>query len=154
MFLLFLQSSDVALVASASWSEVTRFSGSNGEYTTDYFNCSHVEWRIDWNYTPSPDFTEYTAFGAYVYPRNQDVIIASIFEMGNTTTNGTTYVYLRQGEFYLKISAINVENYVVVIEQNLESVPEFSPIFLLSLLMTGILVAMILGKKARTSPPA
>lgn len=146
VFLLFLLSSNVALVKSASWSEVTRFSDL-GDYTTDYFNCSHVVWRINWNYTPSLSDPTRAGFVVKVYPRNQSVSIASILQIGNTTTKGTSYIQNQQGTFYLTIDITNLEHYTVVIEQDIESIPESSPIVLLLLFATGIVVAMILARR-------
>jgi hypothetical protein len=67
-------------------------------------------------------------------------------QQGNTTTNGTIYINNHPGEFYLKFLVYNVLDSTAVIEQDIETVPEFSPIFPLSLLMAGILVAMILAR--------
>ncbi len=148
VFLLILLSSNVALVTSASWSEVTRFTGS-GYYKTDYFTCNHVEWRINWNYKPNSSYPESAVFAIYIYPRNASSYIGVISQYGNTTTNDTTYIHNRQGEFYLKFLATNLEGYSAVIEQDMESVPEFSPMILLPLLTTGILVAMVLARRQR-----
>ena len=147
VFLLFLLSSNVALVASASWSEVTRFTGS-GDYTSDYFNCSHVIWRINWNYTPSSNDPTLAGFGVIVYRQDGNVSIASIMQLGNTTTEGTKDIVSLPGTFYLRIDiVVDVEHYTVVVEQDMESVPEFSSMVLLLLFVTGILVAMTLARR-------
>lgn len=149
VFLLFLLSSNVALVKAASWSEVTRFSDL-GDYTTDYFNCSHVIWRINWNYTPSPSNPTMAGFGVYVYSQNGNISIASILMGGNETTGGTSYILEHQGTFYLTIHIVNLEHYTVVIEQDMDSVPEFSPMILLSLLTVGMLVALIVARRSKS----
>ena len=146
VFLFLLLTSNFAWAA--SWSEVTVFQGS-GDYITDYFTCNHVEWRINWNYTPSLSFPTAAGFAVYVYPKNENVSIASILEMGNTTTSGTSYLHNQQGTFYLKIDVANLENYSVVIEQDLESVPEFSLMILVPLLTAGILVSVILARRQK-----
>lgn len=145
MFLLFLLSSNVALVRSASWSEVARFSDL-GDYTTDYFNCSHVLWRINWNYTPSPSNPTMAGFLANVYQQNGSTSISSMGHFGNTTTNGTSYI-TQQGTFYLTIQIANLEHYTIVIEQDMESVPEFPSMVLLLVFATGIVVAMTLARR-------
>ena len=141
VFLFFLVFSNFAWAALVSWSEVTRFTGS-GDYTTDYFTCDHVEWRMNWNYTPISNYSTLAVFAVDVYPKNQNVSITSILQIGNTSENGTSYIHNQTGEFYLQFRVTNVENYTVVIEQDLESIPEFSLTILLSLFTTGIVVAM------------
>jgi len=138
------------LAGAVSWVEVTRFTGS-GDYITDYFTCNHAEWRLDWNYTPAPSYPTLASFAIYIYPKNENVSIFSVLQTGNTTTSGTTYAHDQQGEFYLKFLAANLQSYAVIISQDVDSVPEFSPIVLLLMFAAGIVVAMILGKKARTS---
>ena len=145
-FLLFLLYSNVALVASASWVEVTRFSDL-GDYTSDYFSCSHVIWRINWNYTPSSNDPTLAGFGVIVYRQDGNVSIASIMQLGNTTTEGTKDLVSLPGTFYLRIQIANLEHYTVVVEQDMESVPEFSSMVLLLLFVTGILVAMTLARR-------
>ena len=86
-------------------------------------------------------------FALYVYPRNDNVSIASILQMGNTTTSGTTYIHNQQGEFYLRFGVANLENYTVVIEQDTASVPEFSLMFLMLMIAIGIVTAMTLARR-------
>jgi hypothetical protein len=97
------------------------------------------------------NYTEYARFTVDALTRNETSLIATISQEGNTTTNGTRYIHNRQGEFYLNIYVTNVESYTVVIEQDMQSVPESSPIILLPLLTTGTLVATILSRKSRAS---
>ena len=127
-------------VWASSWVEVTQFTGS-GDYTTNYFTCSHAEWRINWSYIPLSDYPEYAGFTVYVYPRNETSDIARVSQDGNTTTSGTTYIHNAQGEFYLEFLVANLQGYTVVIQQDIDSIPEFSPMILLFVLATGILVA-------------
>jgi len=136
----------LAGAALVSWSEVTQFTGSRG-YMTEDFTCTHVEWRMNWNYTPSPSYPSLAGFSIVVYSINQDISIASVMQMGNTTTNGTSYIHNQKGTFYLDIIVGNVENYVIVIEQDVDSLPEFSTMVLLSLLLSGTLVAMTLARR-------
>jgi uncharacterized membrane protein len=144
VLLFFLLTSNFA--GAASWSEVTQFTGS-GDYISDYFTCNHAEWRIVWNYTPMSDYSEYARFTIDVLTRNETSLIGRISQEGNTTTNGTTYIHNQQGEFYLDFLVSNLTGYTAVIEQDMQSVPEFSPIMLLSLLTTGMLVAVILARR-------
>ena len=48
-FCLLVSMSGIAFASSENWVEVKRFTGSESEaYTSDYFTCDHVEWRIRW----------------------------------------------------------------------------------------------------------
>jgi hypothetical protein len=49
----------------------------------------------------------------------------------------------------LKIEILEVEHYTIVIEQNVESVPEFSSMVLVLVFATGIAAAMILVRRQR-----
>jgi hypothetical protein len=69
--------------------------------------------------------------------------------MGNTTTEGTEHIISLPGTFYLKIEILEVEHYTIVIEQNVESVPEFSSMVLVLVFATGIAAAMILVRRQR-----
>lgn len=73
--------------------------------------------------------------------------MGAITQYGDTNTSGTSYIHNRQGEFYLQFMVENVESYSVIIEQDLDSVPEFSPLVFLSLSMTGILVAALSARR-------
>jgi hypothetical protein len=48
------------------------------------------------------------------------------------------------------IHIVNLEHYTVVIEQDMDSVPEFSPMILLSLLTVGLLVALIVARRSKS----
>jgi hypothetical protein len=146
-FVLLLLLTSIGFTLAASWSEVAQFSDL-GDYTSDYFICSHLVWRINWNYTPSASNPTNAALLVTVYQQGVNVSVSSTGNSGNVTTNGTKYV-LQQGTFYLTIQIANLEHYTVVVEQDLQSVPEFPSIILLSLLTTGLAVAMILVRRHR-----
>jgi hypothetical protein len=117
-----------------------------GDYTSDYFNISHIEWRIDWNYTPSSDNPTTASLGVIVYRQEGNTMITSILKSGNTTTGGVEKnTYSLPGTFYLKIGIADLEHYTVVIEQDMSSsVPELPSMVLPLLFATGIVAVMIL----------
>lgn len=128
------------------WSEVTRFTGSV-DYMTNHFICTHAEWRIDWNYEPNASDPRDPVFVMYIFQSNETGSIGAVTQYGNTTTNGTTYVHDRPGEFYLRFLVQNVESYTAIIEQDMGAVPEFSPMILTLMFATGIVVAMTLARR-------
>lgn len=70
-------------------------------------------------------------------------------QQGNTTTDGTMYISNMTGEFYLKFLVYNVLNSTAIVEQDIEALPEFSPLFPFSLLTAVTLVAVILARKKK-----
>ena len=138
-----------------TWSDIARFSEYWGtapnvlrEKRTDNFTCNYAEWRIVWNYTPlSTVDPENVYFNILIYRTNETNYITSMNQQGNTTTNGTMYINNQTGEFYLKFLVYNVLEATAVIEQDIQTAPEFSPLVLLSLFATGTLVAIILSRR-------
>ena len=136
------------LASAVTWSEVARFTGPSGQ--TNNFTCSHPNWRIDWNYKPNSTYPEDAIFIIYL-SQYQGGSVQTITKYGNATTSGIANVSDRQGQFNLQISAQYVENYTVVIEQDLDSVPEFSPLIFFSVLVVAVGVAAMVARKRNTS---
>lgn len=136
-----------AYASPSNWTEVTRFTGSATQ-DTDYFVVIHSEWRINWTYTPNPAYPTMADFGITAKD-NTSSLVTSIFETGNTTTTGITYVHNWQGTFYLSISVANLQSYTIIIQQDLDSIPEYTNLTLLaSLGLAGL--ALIISKRTRT----
>jgi hypothetical protein len=124
----------------ARWSEVTTFTGTgNTEYqnTTD-FAVNYTEWRIRWEYTTDPSYTRAAGFFVWVYQQGQTGYVDFFSDVGGYNTNGTSYVENRTGTFYMTILARPpaVTGTTLIVEQNLESVPEFPPSTVLPLTLT------------------
>ncbi len=143
MLLLILLVSSIALTRAASWSKVIQFTGSAGQ-DTPYFSCSHIEWRILWSWTVGSQGLT-VGIVAYVYD-NQGGLVTTIAPWINGARSGETYIHNHEGTFYLSISTINVASYTFTIEQDTDSVPEFSPVILL-LLVIGLSIAMVTAAK-------
>jgi hypothetical protein len=119
-------SSNAALV---NWSEVTRFSGPGDvplSNTTD-FAVDYPEWRIRWEYTPDPQYPGSAGLTAMTYSRTQPGgAVNEIFALGTADANGTSYVHNKTGIFYLTMTVSpDVVNYKIIIEQDLDSIPEY-----------------------------
>jgi len=133
--------------SSGNWSEVARFSGGGGIITTEPFTCDHVDWRIRWEIEPRSEYPEssfFSPFGVYVYPDEfHSAWFESIIWRGTEETSGILYIYDKNGTFYMEILA-SLESYTLIIEQNLESIPEFpSWTPLLIMLLAVVAVALI-----------
>ena len=148
----------INLAWSVTWSEIARFPVYWGtapnvisHSQTDNFTCSRAEWRIVWNYTPlSIVDPQYVYFNIFIYRTNETNYIMEMNQQGNTTTNGTMYINNMTGEFYLKFLVYNVLDSTAIIEQDIETAPEFSPLILLSLFATGTLATMILSRRRQS----
>jgi len=115
----------VACASSENWVEVIRFTGSESTQT-EPFTIEHVEWRIRWNY--SHQFMMHNpvahAFVINVLEHSPEKHIISIGEWNPASENGT-WVHNENGAFYLEIWSISIDEYSIIIEQNIDSVPEF-----------------------------
>jgi hypothetical protein len=151
-----------------NWVEVTRFTMDSVPSTwwgdpsgnTDFFNCDYVEWRIRWEYTPHPAVPQYAALYVEVYEKKEDVIwrgeliqegrselIDVIREYGMSETSGVSYIHNQTGRFYMFISGSNMENFTVIVEQDIDSIPEFPSWTILPLVIAVMLVIGIYRKR-------
>ena len=134
---------------SDNWVEVTRFIGTEG-FTTDVFVCDHIEWRISWEFDPGHWlFSELHKFQVITYPEGSSLVTVDMISgTPGVSQNGTNYVHENPGRFYMKISAGIIENYTIIVEQNIDSIPEFpSWTPMLIMLVAVIAVAVIYRRK-------
>jgi len=144
-----LSCSSVVSATPENWSEVVRFTRSGtDQYTTAYFTCSHAEWRIRWSYVPDPSYPQYTAFSIFTYPQGESAMyIDFIYKTGGSDTSGTSYIHSKQGTFYSKIGVSSTQSYTIIIEQDLDSIPEFPLFLILPLFMISTLLAVIVYRR-------
>ena len=118
--------SNLVFASSENWSEVARFTDEGMIFTTDLFTIDHVEWRIRWEYEPQPEVPEeHPSLQFYVYNQeSQGQWFESVSKRGTAEKNGTLYIHNKNGTFYLLIISA-VQNYTLIIEQDLTTVPEF-----------------------------
>jgi len=137
IFSLSFFSFDAVFASSSNWVEVTRFTGSG---TTDYFTSEHVEWRIRWEFTPNPLGH---AFSVLVFEKEGDS--PSIEQILQTTqdneTSGVTYMHNKKGTFYMSITTAGIMDFTIIVEQDVNSIPEFptwiiAPLFIITALAT------------------
>jgi hypothetical protein len=137
-----------------NWREVARFSGSGSEkYTTDYFICDYEEWRIRWKYVPTTQQPDLASFSVFTYPKSEDIrgatYVNQIMKTGTADTNGTSFIHNYQGTFHMYIDVEEIESYTIIIEQNLNSIPEFPSWAILPLLIGGTLIGVIIRNKIK-----
>ena len=141
--------SNSVFAAPVTWSEVKRFTGSGTEsYTTDHFNCNHVEWRIRWEF--STDCPNLAKFIVDTYQQGEDATsIDSVAIIAQEVFAGTSYIHDNAGTFYMKIDVVLLTGYTIIIEEDLQSIPEFSSILVLPISMIASLLADSFFRKIR-----
>lgn len=134
-----------------NWVEVKRFTGSGSQsYTTEFFTCTHVEWRIRWSYTPDPSYPQYSSFSFVTYPEGEDALYTDfIMKTGSSDTSGASYIHNKKGTFYSKVGIANTAGYTVIIEQDVDSIPEYATLLVIPLASVSLLLAVVLHRKAR-----
>ncbi|MFC1487317.1 nitrous oxide reductase family maturation protein NosD [Thermoproteota archaeon] len=128
-FCVLVSTSGVAFASSENWVEVTRFTGSGTELLkTDYFTCNQTEWRIRWEYIPDLQYPNLISFSVYTYPimeGDRGPTYANVInKVGIENTSGTSYIHDYPGTFYMYINNVGTESYTIIVEQNLDSIPE------------------------------
>jgi len=132
---------------SSNWVEVTRFICTKG-FTTDVFVCDHFEWRIRWEYDPGHwHFPDLHTFQVITYPEGSSLIIVDMISgTPGVSQNGTNYIHENPGKFYMKISAGIMESYTIIVEQNIESIPEFPSWIIMPLFFPATVFALLFRK--------
>ena len=137
----------IALAETANWSEVATFTGqgSTEVQNTTYFAISHPEWRIRWTISIDPNYVLAAGFIVYVYPKGETQnYVAFIYSIGGSPTNGTVYDN-QTGSFYMTVRAgtAAILSYTLIVEQDLNSVPEFPASTILPWALTTALLVTI-----------
>jgi len=142
--------SGIVFASSGNWSEVARFTGGGGIGTTEPFTCDHADWRIRWEIEPENDSSERTPFLVYIFPYSdsflRDPWFESIQHYGTEETSGTLYIQDRNGSFDMDVLA-SLESYTMIIEQNVDSIPEFPSWMILPLTMAATLIAVVMKRR-------
>jgi len=93
------------------WNVIATFTGSTDK-TTELFHIPSGTWRINWTYTGG----ELAVFGFFVYPEGETTLyVESLATMGSSQSD-TTYIYDGPGNFYIQLSAANIEEWTLTIE--------------------------------------
>lgn len=142
------QNKNSDFIKESNWVEVLKFTESESPQI-EQFNVDFVDWRIKWEYTPR----NYTVFT--IVTRNKTGIeidrVHQVYEftVNPGQLNGTSRIFNMNGTFYLSIDVTNAADYTVIVEQNIESIPEFPSLIILPLFIVVTLVGMINRTKLR-----
>ncbi len=133
---------------SQSWEEVTRFDRIGSWFgNTTAFTIYHNNWRIRWEYEMADP--NLTAFFFDVKIQDTDVIIANYSNSGKLDiTQGILNITGYEGDFYLFVGN-NANSYSIIVEQDMESIPEFPSWIILPFFIVATLAVMIGKNKLR-----
>ena len=129
-FLLLGSVPNIAFASSDDWVEVVTFthsvSGLVFLHPTSHFTVDYVDWRIRWEVNPGNNSEKGTSFHAYVYPETSDPAIEEMhYTIGTEKTTGIKNIYNHKGSFYIIVQTTNIADINLIIEQNIDSIPEF-----------------------------
>ena len=135
---------------SGIWVEVARFIGDSPMLgDTEHFIIDHIEWRIRWEYAPRPNEEDLSVFQIYVETYEEfHKRVDSVLNWGSGVYTGTLYISDDYGQYFL-MRLSNVPSYTIIVEQNIESIPEFPSWIILPLLLVGTLMITVYKKKLR-----
>lgn len=133
---------------SDNWIEVTRFIGSKG-FTTNAFSCNHTEWRIRWEFDPGHwHFADMYTLHVTTYKEGEaTTYFNKITEPPGGNLNGVELLN-QSGTFYLEIGSGLINSYTIIVEENIDSIPEFSSWIVLPLFLIAPLTIATYRKKA------
>ncbi len=123
--ILFTLLNNIAAASSGEWIEITRFN-QNSRFLHETFTIEHVEWRIKWEYEPTPEIPkEQPALYVYVWDQEfPDKYFETIQKKGSHETRGILYIHNRSGTFSLGVIR-TIPRFQLRIEQDITSIPEF-----------------------------
>jgi hypothetical protein len=141
-----LRNVNIVFASSEHWVEVKRFTGVGGISTIPTFTVDHVDWRIRWEIEPG-NGSERTAFLVYVYPATGGQWFEQIQHFGREETTGILNICNYSGSFYLNVLTGTVNGYTIIVEQNIDSIPEFPSWIILPTFLIVTFLAITFRKR-------
>ncbi|HDQ07148.1 MAG TPA: hypothetical protein ENN36_10585 [Candidatus Bathyarchaeota archaeon] len=152
LFVLLCSVPSVSFASSGNWVEVVRYAGSLGVGDSPTFTINHIEWRIRWEYSSIFGWDWDNDFAFYVVDHVSEETVASVSGRERPDEkNGTLNIYYHTGEFHIFFPPGSTE-WIIIIEQNTDSIPEFPQWIILSLLITATLLIMVCKQKLPKTP--
>lgn len=139
-----------------NWVEVVSYSGGSSSFVaTPSFRIDFDEWRIKWEYNPLFSVDDPNVFDFWVVPEENRIegefdpatSIAGVYNP--ITKNGTIYIsQMTEKYFYLHIAPGSSE-WRIIVEQNMDSIPEFPSWMVLPFFLITSLLVIISRKHLR-----
>ena len=159
IFVAFMSMSIMSIVCATEWLTVTKITGS-ADQTSKSFNITAQEWRLQWSYTPDPQFPSLTFFGVLIYPEAEDEsFVDSFYVNGSTQTSGIEVINAGIGSYHLEILDANIPSYTIIVQQyggTVSNPPDGNLIFenltnvilaILVITILAVIVTIVLLKK-------
>ena len=144
------QNTDSA-IQTENWVQVATLTGQGGSSTTDTFTVENNDWRILWD-VELDDETQWPMLQAYVFPyaeiKGSEPYVTSIEKLVHEQTSGVLRIYNQSGSFYIDVNA-SVENYRIVVQQNVDSIPEFPSWTILPFILAIGVSSILVKRKIR-----
>jgi len=165
LFLLGIMSC-VAFATSGNWVEKGRLTGFSPKFgESPLFTIESNEWRIKWEYVPYAEYPNLTAFSIHVQTHAEveggpilppsfiehedltyNLLVGSIIKSGTKETSGILFINGFNGTFVMDIVS-NADSYVILIEENLDAIPEFPSWTVMLVILTLLAVAVAIYKR-------
>jgi hypothetical protein len=101
----------------ADWATVTTITGS-ADQTSKTFSITALQWRLQWSYTPDPQYPSLAFFGVLVYPESEGAsYIDSFYVNGSTQKSGIEDINGSMGNYHLEILDANIPSYTIIVQQ-------------------------------------
>jgi hypothetical protein len=146
LVLILLCNVNTVFASSEHWVKVKRFTGVGGISNIPTFTVGHVDWRIRWEIEPG-NGSERTAFLVYVYPATGGQWFEQIQHFGREETTGILNICNHNGSFHLTVLTGTVNSYTIIVEQNIDSIPEFPSWIILPAFLSVTFLAIIFRKR-------
>jgi hypothetical protein len=136
--------SGIAFASSQNWSEVTRLTGGTGVVPKTAFTIEHLKWRIRWEYYAVNPHPALSLFKFRVFENEtEEIIFDPPPSWWTNSTNGTgTRHFSESGTFFVDVIS-SCDSYTIIIEQDVESIPEFPSWIILPLFVIATLTVII-----------
>jgi hypothetical protein len=145
--ILFFIFSQFQSVFAENWVEVQKYGGDGLlQVDSEPFRVDHINWRIRWEiestYNGSDIGIEKFSFDVKLHFENRTV--ASVTP--TTRENGTLNFNWVSGKYYLSFPAL-IPKYTVIVEQNIDSIPEFPSWTLLLISLVVVVVFVVVYRR-------
>ena len=141
-------------VKAASWQQVTVFSGSDSQ-TSSEFRVNGSEWRIRWSFSRNAQYPSLTAFSFFVYPHGETSLYKDYVSQSSGEENSGTLNLTGTGLYYVQVLVANTPSYSLIVEYNTESVASDAEIVLIVLAAIAVptillvIIAIFVRKRAK-----
>ena len=143
-----ISTSSAVFASSENWVGVARFTQDGDNYPTEPFTIDYAEWRIVWEFDPGHwHFHDLHTLQVTTYKEGESTnYFNQIREPPNGNLNGVELL-IQSGTFYMEINSALIDSYTIIVEQNIDSIPEFPSWIIVPFIMIMTLIVIRLRKK-------